>query len=237
MKRKLLALTLAAALLALCAACTPTGQTPEDSAPEGAALESPAPEDIAPERTAPVEYDFNGAVLDEYTGSLTGFEGLPWGEPLPQEMVDRLPDSQLFTLVNPSAEFAGLEFRAEQCFNYTATIPDLSQEARVLTMGQFIRLGYTDLYGENRNDEMAVSDFNQVLAYLTEIYGQPDRCELLVDGASSETLAGSLTTEQFRTPGVSECYAVWNGLEGATVSLTLNTAYGGSLFVTFGMKS
>ena len=203
---------LSAALILLCAACTPTGRAPEDSIPENTASESPAPEDTAPASTAPAEYDFSGAVLDEYTGSLTGFEGLPWGEPLPQEMVDRLPDSQLFTLVNPSVDFAGLNFRAEQCFNYTMTIPDLSPEARVLTMGQFVRMSYTDLYGERCNDAMAVSDFNQVLAYLTETYGRPDRCELLVDDAPSQTLASPLTAEQLRSPGVSECYAVWNGL-------------------------
>ena len=52
MKRRILALTLAAALALLCAACTPAGETPEDTAP---AVTLPS-------------------------GACTGFGGLEWGD-------------------------------------------------------------------------------------------------------------------------------------------------------------
>ena len=53
MKRRILALTLAAALALICAACTPAGETPEDTAPAETG------------NTAPTEYDFSCAALDE----------------------------------------------------------------------------------------------------------------------------------------------------------------------------
>lgn len=219
MKRRILALTLAAALALICAACTPAGETPEDTTPAETG------------NTAPTEYDFSGAVLDEYTETLTGFGGLPYGYVLPQETADALATEQNETITLTTVEeFAGLTFRMERIFSYTGSIPGLGEGQRALTMGQYTMTGFLSPDDPEGGTATAVAWFDQTLAYLTELYGQPDSYTLSGD---DEELAAPLTAEQYTAEGVTACTAAWTGLENGQVTLRLADSYGLSLTVTF----
>ena len=219
MKRRILALTLAAALALICAACTPAGETPENTAPAETG------------NTAPADHDFSGAVLDEYTETLTGFGGLPWGYVLPQETADALATEQNETIALTTVEeFAGLTFRMERIFSYTGAIPGLGEGQRALTMGQYTMTGFLSPDDPEGGTATAVEWFDQTLAYLTGLYGQPDSYTLSGD---DEELAAPLTAEQYTAEGVTACTAAWTGLENGQVTLRLADSYGLSLTVTF----
>ena len=225
MKRRMLSLALAAALGLLCAACAPAGQ----------GAETGAPEDLPAESTAQAEYDFNGETLDEYTESLTGFEGLPWGYVLPQETSDALNTGENETIsLTTMEQFAGLTFRAERIFSDASGIPGLEKGQKALTMGQYTRTGYLRPDDPEGRTAAAVADFNQTLAYLTQLYGSPASCTLSrADGESLEELTAPLTAEQYGAEGTGSCTAVWSGLENGRIMLRLDAAYGLSLMVTF----
>ena len=219
MKRRILALTLAAALALICAACTPAGETPEDTTPAETG------------NTAPADHDFSGVVLDEYTETLTGFGGLPWGYVLPQETADALATEQNETIALTTVEeFAGLIFRMERIFSYTGSIPGLREGQRALTMGQYVETGFLSPDDPEGGTATAVAWFDQTLAYLTELYGQPDSYTLSGD---DEELTAPLTAEQYTAEGVTACTAAWTGLENGRVTLRLADSYGLSLTVTF----
>ena len=85
--------------------------------------------------------------------------------------------------------------------------------------------------------EQAAADFNQVTAYLTELYGEPTTYVLSFDdGSAPEDLTAPLSAAQFGAEGVDGCAAYWHELEGAAISVRLEDSYGGALFVTFGQK-
>lgn len=90
--------------LSLCTACGVKQQPSASVSPSSTALEDH------------IEYDFSEMELDEYTRSFTGFQGLPWGFPLPQELpLGRTPGA--VTVVSSSqSSFAGLPFRADHLF-------------------------------------------------------------------------------------------------------------------------
>ena len=229
MKRNWFSLSLAAALaLLLLAGCGAGPADPTDTAPAGNTASAETP-DTPPESPAePVDYDFSGLELDEATRSLTGFEGLPWGYVLPQSLVDDLGGDGRITL-RTAVQFAGLDFQAEQVFSYTGTLSGLTEEQRALTMGQYVRTGYFSLDDPEGGIAMAVADFNQVLAYLTQVYGAPDSCTV-----NNEALSGPLTAARFGAEGSGDCLAAWTGLDGAAVRLRLSGFYGGSIMVSFG---
>lgn len=236
MKRNWFSLSLAAVLtLLLLAGCGADPAGPADTASPGntTSVETPdaPPESPAESPAQPVEYDFTGLELDEYTQSLTGFEGLPWGYALPQELVDDLGGDEMITL-RTAVQFAGLDFQAEQVFNYTGAVSGLTEDQRALTMGQYVRTGYFSLDDPEGSISMAVADFNQVLAYLIQVYGSPTSCTV-----DDEELSGPLTAAQFGADGTGDCLAAWEGLEGATVRLRLSGFYGGSIMVSFGMTA
>ena len=219
MKRNCVALILAAALLALCAACTPTGQ---------------APEDTSQENTAPAEYDFSGVTLDEYTETLTGFGGLPWGDVLPQETAAALATGQNENITLTTTEqFAGLTFQAQRIFSYTSVIPGLEENQRALILGQYARTGYLHPDDTEGSIALAVDNFDQVLAYLTELYGEPDSYALETDGREGEDLTAPLTAQQYTADGVYACSAHWIGLENGRVTARLADTNGLSLIITF----
>lgn len=225
MKHNWISLFLAAAMaLFLLAGCGAEPTAPTDTASPGSTDQV----ETTPATEKPVEYDFTGLVLDEQTQALTGFEGLPWGYVLPQELVDDLGGDEMITL-RTAVQFAGLDFQAEQVFNYTGAVSGLTEDQRALTMGQYVRTGYYSLADPEGSISMAVADFNQVLAYLTQVYGAPTSCAL-----DNEELSGPLTTAQFGLDGTGDCLAVWNDLDGATVHLRLSGFYGGSIIASFG---
>ena len=231
MKRRWLSLSLAAAMaLFLLTGCGADPADPADTASPGntGQVETPAPTETTPAAEEPVEYDFTGLVLDGQTQALTGFEGLPWGYVLPQELVDDLGGDATVTL-RTAAQLAGLDFQAEQVFSYTDAVSGLTEDQRALTMGQYVRTGYYSLDDPEGSVASAVADFNRVLAYLTEVYGAPTSCTL-DDGE----LSGPLTAAQFGSDGTGDCLAAWNDLDGATVRLRLSGFYGGSIMVSFG---
>lgn len=221
MKHRLTALALLA-ILTLCSCTTGSvqGETSTPPSPSG----------------TPVEYDFSEVEVDEHTASLTGFQGLPWGYQLPRELVADTGSAQLVTLRNSGISFAGLDFQAEYLFSYTQSIPDLTPEDRVLTVGQFVRQGYAHLNGQPVGTESAVSDFNQVMAYLTQLFGQPTQYVLSHNGSSSDDLTSPLTAAQFSGEDVTGAQVFWNDLDGAAVSLRLSSSYGGMLSVVFSQK-
>ena len=218
------------ALLLLCAVCGPaegegenTGAPPEETG----AQESPAPESPAP--AEPVEYDFSDVTLDEQTRALTGFEGLPWGYALPPQLLADLPEMPVVSIMNGNARFAGLNMMAYYSFQR-------GQEGGepTLRIGEYVRQGYS-----SQEDwmEQAAADFNQVTAYLTELYGAPTTYFLSFDdGSTPEDLTAPLSAAQFGAEGVDGCAAYWHELEGAAISVRLEDSYGGALFVTFGQK-
>ena len=132
------------ALLLLCAACGPTqGET---ESPDPGETASAPPEETVPAPAEPVEYDFSGVVLDEQTGALTGFEGLPWGYALPAELTEDLPEMPVVSIANGNAQFAGLNMMAYYSFQQSR-----EGEGMVLQMGDYIRQGYnTGRTGWNR---------------------------------------------------------------------------------------
>ena len=218
------------ALLLLCAGCGPAGGEGENTgAPpeETGAQESPAPESPAP--AEPVEYDFSDVTLDEQTRALTGFEGLPWGYALPPQLLADLPEMPVVSIMNGNARFAGLSMMAYYSFQR-------GQEGGepTLRIGEYVRQGYS-----SQEDwmEQAAADFNQVTAYLTELYGEPTTYVLSFDdGSAPEDLTAPLSAAQFGAEGVDGCVAYWHELEGAAISVRLEDSYGGALFVTFGQK-
>ena len=218
------------ALLLLCAGCGPAGGEGENTgAPpeETGAQESPAPESPAP--AEPVEYDFSDVTLDEQTRALTGFEGLPWGYALPPQLLADLPEMPVVSIMNGNARFAGLSMMAYYSFQRGQEGGDPT-----LRIGEYVRQGYS-----SQEDwmEQATADFNQVTAYLTELYGEPTTYVLSFDdGSAPEDLTAPLSAAQFGAEGVDGCAAYWHELEGAAISVRLEDSYGGALFVTFGQK-
>ena len=215
------------ALLLLCAACGPAqGET---ESPDPGETASTPPEETVPAPAEPVEYDFSGVVLDEQTGALTGFEGLPWGYALPAELTADLPEMPVVSIVNGNAQFAGLNMMAYYSFQQSR-----EGEGMVMQMGEYIRQGYNT--GEDWM-EQAAADFNQVIAYLTDLYGGPTTYALTFDdGREAETLTAPLSAAQFGAEGVDGCAAYWYELEGTAISVRLGDSYGGALFVDFIQK-
>ena len=167
--------------------------------------------------------------LDEQTRALTGFEGLPWGYALPPQLLADLPEMPVVSIMNGNARFAGLNMMAYYSFQR-------GQEGGepTLRIGEYVRQGYS-----SQEDwmEQAAADFNQVTAYLTELYGEPTTYVLSFDdGSAPEDLTAPLSAAQFGTEGVDGCAAYWHELEGAAISVRLEDSYGGALFVTFGQK-
>ena len=102
-----------------------------------------------------------------------------------------------------------------------------------LAAGQ-IRQGYNT--GEDWM-EQAAADFNQVIAYLTELYSSPTTYALTFDdGREPETLTAPLSAAQFGAEGVDGCAAYGHELEGTAISVRLEDSYGGALFVDFIQK-
>ena len=233
MKRRFLTLILAAALLALCAACTPSGEAPEETGPaETGPVQTEEPEQSAP----PAEYDFTDVTLDEYTETLTGFEGLPWGYVLPRELADDLGGRSTVTLMDQTASFAGLSVIACHLFQE-------EEGGMTLLSGQFSRLGYRSAaeWTPQREEAedwpvRAAADFNQMLAYLTRLYGEPTSCALSPGGSGDAALTGPVTAQQLTAEGVTGCSAFWKELDGGTVSLVLGSGYGGMITVSFMAK-
>lgn len=224
MKRRILVLILTVALLALCAACGPAGGPSENTAPAETGSDAPA------------EYDFTGVTLDEYTETLTGFEGLPWGYVLPRELVDDLSGPSTATLMDQTASFAGLSVIA--CHLFQEAEGDM-----ILLSGQFSRPGYRSAAEWTPQREevedwpvRAAADFNQMLAYLTQLYGEPTSCSMSLSGSGDAVLTGPVTAQQLTAEGVTGCSAFWKELDGGTVSLVLGSGYGGMITVSFMAK-
>ena len=219
------------ALLVLCAACGPAqGETGSSAPSDPGETASAPPEETVPAPAEPVEYDFSGVVLDEQTGALTGFEGLPWGYALPAELTEDLPEMLVVSIANGNAQFAGLNMMATYSFQQSR-----EGEGKVLQMGEYLRQGY----GNTAEDwmEQAAADFNQVIAYLTGLYGGPTTYALTFDdGREPETLTAPLSAAQFGAEGVDGCAAYWHELEGTAISVRLEDSYGGALFVDFIQK-
>jgi hypothetical protein len=222
-KRNLLTLTLTAALVLLlgtgCSTASGQASMAEENAPDVETVQ------VSLEDTAliqPAEDDLDGAALDEYTRTLTGFQGLPWGYVLPQRLAERTGEDQPVT-VGTQVQFAGLDFQAERVFRYLQAVPGLERGEKALVMGQYIRQGY-DSAGNG-----AAADFDQVVDYLTRVYGAPDTCGLIAgDGTEAE-----LTEALFQAAETRGFTAVWGNLEGARITATLSKRDGVSLTVTF----
>ena len=92
--------------------------------------------------------------------------------------------------------------------------------------------------GAEESFDTAVSDFNQAMAYLVHLYGDPTHYVLSyteASGRESTLLADPLAAEQYQADEVLHCQASWQELdtEGAGLSLNLSKQNGITLSVLF----
>ncbi len=238
MKKTSSALPLALAVLvalSLAACSSPTGEgettQPEDTAPtvtEPESTGSPAPEVSAPTETS---YDFSGIELPAPLADGSGFGSSRWeddaGTVLKQELAGRENVSSL--LVSDYAmTLAGLNFAGEFLFQQ-----DENGQA-VLVAGIYWRANYLNAFDALPGMEQAVSDYNLLLAYLTEQYGTPAQSFIDIDGSSHVDVEDNIN--QFIDLKAREAVAIWRTARedgNSRTQMTLALSARGKLEVEF----
>lgn len=196
-------LLLLAVMVLVCTGCLARDDGVETASPSGSA--EPSVQSVSAQTPSP-----QGGTEEE-AADLTGFGGLPWGCPLEQAVAEGWEDGTYPVLMRQGAQFAGLTFLATYLFR-----ADPETGTPVLAEGNYIRPSLITVEdGLETGVQAAVADFNQVLEYLTGLYGAPYGCAL-----PTGEITGPLTAEQFLESG-GGCTAVWH-LDEEIISLELD---------------
>ncbi len=220
MKKKILAAMMATTLAGLLMACGGgTADVPET--PDGATGTNDTVQDkVWPE---PKTVDLTGleALPDSAAGS---FSASSWGDTLDQV----LDQEKGVRLVSYSAQMAGLAWRADFLFK-----ADENGEQR-LFCGGYTRDNTLNLYDPEAGMTQCIDEFNLVLEYLSETYGQPGQCYLSLGGADSVEF-DTLSLELFMTNEATEADAAWYAEteSGQSLLTTLELTDEGRLTATF----
>lgn len=220
MKRKLMAVMLAAALAGLLMACgggtADAPETPDRAAGTGNTLQ----DRVWPE---PKAVDLTGLepLPDPAAG---GFSASAWGDTLDQVV----EQEENVRLVSYSAQMAGLAWRADFLFK-----ADEAGEMR-LFCGGYTRDNTLNLYDPEASMAQCIDEFNLVLAYLSETYGAPGQCYLSLGGSDSGEF-DTLSLELFMANNATEADAAWYAEteSGQVLLATLELTDEGRLTVTF----
>ncbi len=161
---------------------------------------------------------------------MTGFENSQWGESIEDVLMNVVANSQnigTIRIEDYSANFAGLQFRAEYLFESD------ENKGTKLFSGVLYRDSYIDAFEPQSGLEKAIEDYNLLLAYLTEIYGTPWRSYINTEDGSSIDVEDNINN--FMELEAQRASAAWTATEDdvSKQALVLCLSSKGVLYIQF----